>query len=84
MYKLEVVKDEAKHQTIKCEVCDKPLLTDDDNCHFAEINRGYYKEDDDGDVVCERTKARFFICHDCYLNDLDLCRFFNKLGWRIR
>jgi len=75
---------EAKPQPINCEVCNKPLLTDDDNCHFAEIRRGYFEEQSDGEIEVERIKASFYICLDCYFNDSDLCKFFNKIGWRIR
>ena len=71
---------------LKCLVCKKPLLDTPDNNHFAEIRRGYFKEDEDeaGDIAMERIKANVFVCTDCYMNDPDLCQFFNKIGMNIR
>jgi len=69
---------------IKCEVCDKTLMDSDDNTHFTDIRRGYFREEQDGHLIMEREKARFFICNDCYFNDPDLCKFFNKIGWKVR
>ena len=68
---------------MKCRVCEKEILTEDDS-HAAEIKRGYFEENTDGDIECNRVKCSIFICVDCYLTDPDLCQFFNKLDMRIR
>lgn len=68
---------------LTCEVCKTPLLDDSGEGHFAEIRRGYFKEEDD-DLEMQRIKCNVFICHKCYLEDPDFCRFMNKIGYNIR
>jgi|LUMF01.1.fsa_nt_gb hypothetical protein len=83
--------------TIRCEtdcvVCGKILQpTGEDRCEMvAFVGRGKAEvcpnEDDHGNSdVCLVDNIKFLrmICETCFLEDGDLCRFFNKLGLRVR
>ena len=70
---------------INCQVCKAEIPNKDgmqlDRC--ARIERGDFGFNDDGEVE-DNIKFSIYICSNCYLNDEDLCRFFNKLGLRVR
>ena len=82
--------------TLKCECCEAELPVSHgvtEQC--CRISRGYFEVEGDvsddeyfeaeGEVSDdEYIKAELFLCTKCYLEDEDLCRFFNKIGWRVR
>lgn len=70
---------------LHCEVCKAPLLDEDNNGHFVRIQRGYFSVDLEGNIEEDpRIKFEMLVCSKCYLEDQDLCRFFNKLNLRLR
>ena len=74
---------------LTCSICEKAVTDENGDGHFAIIARGYYNTADDGraddsGLYCERIKYSRVLCHECYLNDPDFCRFMNAKGWRIR
>jgi hypothetical protein len=78
---------EQRSTQLFCELCNKPLL-DNNEGMIAEIRRGYatYPDDkaDNGGVYYDSLKFSVYLCQDCYLTDPDLCRFMNKINCRIR
>jgi hypothetical protein len=69
----------------KCQVCDVEFEWDeDDSLHFARIQRGWFRRDDDGGIGENNVKAEFWICKICYLENPLLCQFFNSIGLRVR
>jgi len=73
---------------IKCIVCEKPIYFDESGFlgRCARITRGDFRFDADGEYIPEDENIKFerFICSKCFLEDQDLCRFFNKLDLRVR
>ena len=69
----------------KCDVCKQPIDSNS-SVHFARIQRGYFKEDGEGgiDDASSNIKAEYWICHDCYLENPEFCRFMNSIGHRMR
>ena len=67
---------------IKCEVCHKEIAFCDERP--CEIRRGDFEYDLDDSIYLANLKFQIFICHSCYLNDPDFCRFMNKIGCRTR
>lgn len=65
-----------------CDVCGSVINQTDgilDRC--ARIERGDF---DLRDRTNDNIKADTFICQKCYLEDRDLCAFFNRIGRRVR
>lgn len=76
-----------------CVVCGnefKPTEPDGDAEMIACVLRGYAEvcpnEDSPDQTVCvlENIKFSRMICGKCFMEDEELCRFFNKLGLRVR
>lgn len=67
-----------------CAVCNAPLLDHDHFGMFAQLRRAKFQFDDEGEVDEVNVKAELDVCERCWLEDPDLCRFFNKIGWRMR
>ena len=76
-----------------CVVCGRryePTEMDGPAEMIAVILRGYAEvcpnEDSPGQNVCvlENIKFSRMICGKCFLEDVDLCRFFNRLGLTIQ
>lgn len=75
--------------TLVCCVCHKPIkVTDGQTEMCARIERGSFVIPTEANPDADRTEDHVhydtFICKSCFLNDPDLCRFFNKIGDRIR
>lgn len=92
MAKQSIIKDIPELELkMECSVCKKKYPLDKNlHIHFVRIQRGHFIfaiEDNEIGGVKEKDsniKAELWLCEDCYLKDPDLCRFFNKIGWRIR
>lgn len=70
---------------LKCSVCDKFIQIHDgftERC--ARIERGHFSFSDDTIRDQENIKFDLYLCQECFLKDEDLCRFFNRLGHRVR
>jgi len=66
-------------ETITCALCKTKV-------NFLEhkvvrIQRGWFNADDEN---LNNIKYERFLCVPCFLNDEDLCGFFNKIGDNIR
>lgn len=74
-------------RVIHCCVCKRAIRRDEDGFleRCARISRGDFRfEDDHEDHDASNIKFERFVCEKCFLEDEDLCRFFNKLGMNIR
>lgn len=71
-----------RREGCQCDVCGEDIAINDgqlDRC--ARIERGDF---DLTDRANDNIKFDLFICQKCFLEDEDLCRFFNRLGRRVR
>ena len=69
---------------MKCEVCKKEIGEGERHARIERGNFAATDEDNDADRNKDHIKFGIHICQSCFLSDEDLCRFFNKLGHRIR
>jgi hypothetical protein len=73
---------------IDCECCGKRIYYDESGFlgRCARITRGDFRFHADGEYDAEHENVKFerFICSRCFLEDPDLCAFFNKIGLRVR
>ena len=75
-----------------CCACKKVIpIDEDEQAYFVHIRRGWFPMDVEKGGIEEEfreeevhIKADMYICEECYLNDPDLCAFFNRIGRRIR
>ena len=71
---------------MQCAGCQKDIEVSEgvtEQC--ARIDRGTFNTmEDPGNLVQDYIKFRIYICKKCFLEDPDLCRFFNKIGCRVR
>jgi hypothetical protein len=77
----------------ECAACHAPIFTDKEGfTHkgIARLQRGAIEiVDSDGEMTSddpsrEDIKFEYYLCERCWLEDEDLCRFFNKIGLRVR
>lgn len=71
-----------RREGCRCDVCGGDIPVNDgilDRC--ARIERGDFDLENRSN---DNVKFDLFICQTCYLEDGDLCRFFNRLGRRVR
>jgi len=68
-----------------CEVCRTEIAqfgTFSERC--ARVERGNFTVSGDEDRNWDNVKFGIYICQRCFMEDSDLCAFFNKLDMRIR
>ena len=70
--------DADTETTVTCAVCQKDVETKDNK--VARIQRGWLSPEPSE----ENIKYERYICTECFLKDVDLCKFFNKIGDNIR
>ena len=74
---------ERIQEGVTCRCCHREIKIDDEILErCVRIERGdFYWGDhrEDDNIKCD-----IFICKTCYLEDEDLCRFFNRIGMRVR
>lgn len=74
--------------SVECASCKATIYNDEggvlDRC--ARIQRGDFVFYGDGDEDFDKQNVKYerFICTKCFLEDPDLCAFFNRIGDRVR
>ncbi len=69
---------------MQCTKCGAELVDGNGDGRFAEIRRGRVSLSADYEDTKWDVKFSRYFCEKCFLEDPDLCAFFNKLGLRIR
>lgn len=91
--KTNLVEDREEYQVIKCAACnaDVPITNGTTEESTAQIERGYLAAQNrrgtlTAEELAQRENIKFgiYVCHKCFMEDPDLCRFFNKIGFRVR
>lgn len=70
---------------IQCASCGADIAVSDGSTErCCRIERGCFRFSEDSERSEDYIKFGRYICQKCFLEDPDLCRFFNRIGCRVR
>ena len=71
---------------MQCAACQKEIEVSEgvtEQC--ARIERGFFDAGEDSPgLYKDRVKFSLYLCKKCFLEDPDLCRFFNRINCGVR